>query len=310
MKKIKINDILRYIGFDQPNLNKIKILIKDIFAEYHLSDDIRDFIALSINVSLNQSLSDFWKDKYLKINLKDLSNENVQFSTLEINNKEINLSIKDKLTQVNNIYIKDDLEDNNNITVLTDNIPIINNYINTPSKNQIKRKKISKRKKVNHDYISNDPNDYNTLFFKNDYMYINKRKLEVLENIKNKADLLLNNSNENNIKDIQMTLDDLLDLFNYSVAFYDTQIMMTLSLYIMKYYMENNIAIDDNFNISSLNMLINTDWISNYDKAFLNLHYLNFKNGQPYDKYINNIENYHKFSHKFSKINLKDINNE
>jgi hypothetical protein len=72
----------------------------------------------------------------------------------------------------------------------------------------------------------------------------------------------------------------------------------------MKYFMENNIPFDHNFNEASLKILLNISWISNYDKKFLEYHYLKYKNGEPFDLYISSIDNFHKYSQKFKKIKL------
>lgn len=326
MKKRKIIDILKSITFSQPlNLNQFKILFRDIYSSYHLSQSIKDNITLSISIYLNQSLSDFWKDKYFKINLNidnqdihcqdlnkdiNISQDNLEISYLSVNqDDQINLS---KDIQFSTISVNQDNSNNDQINISQDNVLTDNVIYNNNINGKIKKKKIkiNKRNKVNQDYPSNDPDDYSSDFFKNDYIYINRRKVEVLDTIQEKTEYFFNLQKNQDIDNYHEEINNLLDLFNYSIAFYDTHIMLSLSLYIMKYFMENNIAFDQNFNEASLKILLNTSWISNYDKKFLEYHYIEYKKGEPFDFYINSIDNFHKYSHKFKKIKLQDLNNE
>jgi hypothetical protein len=99
-------------------------------------------------------------------------------------------------------------------------------------------------------------------------------------------------SNLNKDKDMK-TIDNLLDVYNYTKASYKVIMIQYLVLFIMTYLREKNIIQGSDIPIQTAKRILNEqDWISETMNEFINKHFENIMNGDNIAQYVVDLNTY------------------
>ena len=96
-----------------------------------------------------------------------------------------------------------------------------------------------------------------------------------------------------NIKKEMNTIDNLLDVYNYTNFAFNVNKMLYLSAYIGLYMNENNIVNSNKIPVkTALKILMKMDWITQKTKDFLNKYFIRSLNGEDFTKYAISLDSY------------------